>query len=62
MSVATRQQQPLDLVKLLLGEKVIVKMRGDRVLIGVLNGWIFLYFKMTEFQALSAYGLLDLMN
>lgn len=31
------EQQPLDLVKLLLSEQVYVKMRGDRELKGVLH-------------------------
>lgn len=34
----SEQQQPLDLVKLLLGEPVLIKMRGDRILKGTLNG------------------------
>lgn len=37
--VNSQIQEPLDLVKLALGERVLIKLRGDRIVTGVLHAY-----------------------
>lgn len=37
--VDSQIQEPLDLVKLALGERVLIKLRGDRIVTGILHAY-----------------------
>lgn len=41
-------EEPLDLIRLFLDERILVKLRGDREVTGKLHVWARLFFRLSD--------------